>query len=219
MPCTAASGLCRTTLSAAARSQTRGTRNGVTRNQSEARRASLSPPRRSAHGIRRLWRRSNPATCASDLIPYAFASAAKGGAQSKAEPLHSRRLCRRSPPRQKSADFWRNSAQSKAEPLHSHRLCQRKPPSPKIRRFLAKRGGASALLLLMLRILADDHHAALAADDLALFTNRLYRRFYLHGNSYLHQIDWWTTAPRPQDASARSLPPSPAGRFLTWIAR
>ena len=31
--------------------------------------ASLSPPRRSAYGIRRPWRRSNPATCASDLIP------------------------------------------------------------------------------------------------------------------------------------------------------
>ena len=31
------------------------------------------------------------------------------------------------PPRQKSADFWRNSAQSKAEPLHSCRLCQRNP--------------------------------------------------------------------------------------------
>ena len=149
----------------------------------------------------------------------AFASAANRRRAVKGRAAAQSQAVSAEPPRKKSADFWRNSAQSKAEPLHSRRLCQRSPPSPKIRRFLAKRGGASPLLLLMLRILADDHHAALAADDLALFTNRLYRRFYLHGNSYLHQIGWWTTAPRPQDASARSLPPSPAGRFLTWIAR
>ena len=33
----------------------------------------------------------------------------------------------------------------------------------------------STLLLLMLWVLADDHNAALALDDLAFFTNRLYR--------------------------------------------
>ena len=32
----------------------------------------------------------------------------------------------------------------------------------------------------MLRVLADDHNLALAADDLALLTDRLYRRSYLH---------------------------------------
>ena len=40
----------------------------------------------------------------------------------------------------------------------------------------------SALLLLVLGVRADDHHTALAADDLALFTDRLYRRSYFHGN-------------------------------------
>lgn len=37
-----------------------------------------------------------------------------------------------------------------------------------------------ALLLLVLRVLADDHYAALAANDLALLTDRLYRRSYPH---------------------------------------
>ena len=37
-----------------------------------------------------------------------------------------------------------------------------------------------ALLLLVLRVLADNHYAALAANDLALLTDRLYRRSYLH---------------------------------------
>ena len=37
-----------------------------------------------------------------------------------------------------------------------------------------------ALLLLMLRVLADNHDLALAADDLALLADRLYRRSYLH---------------------------------------
>ena len=37
-----------------------------------------------------------------------------------------------------------------------------------------------ALLLLVLRVLADDHNLALAANDLALFADRLYRRSYLH---------------------------------------
>ena len=32
----------------------------------------------------------------------------------------------------------------------------------------------------MLRVLADNHDLALAADDLALLTDRLYRRTYLH---------------------------------------
>ena len=36
------------------------------------------------------------------------------------------------------------------------------------------------LLLLMLGVLADHHDAALALDDLALFTNGLYRRPYFH---------------------------------------
>ena len=37
-----------------------------------------------------------------------------------------------------------------------------------------------ALLLLVLGVLADHHDLALAADDLALFTNRLNRRPDLH---------------------------------------
>ena len=37
-----------------------------------------------------------------------------------------------------------------------------------------------ALLLLVLRVLADNHNLALAADDLALLADRLYRRSYLH---------------------------------------
>ena len=36
----------------------------------------------------------------------------------------------------------------------------------------------SALSLLVLRILANDHDAAFALDDLALLTDRLYRRTY-----------------------------------------
>ena len=104
-----------------------------------------------------------------------------GGAQSKAEPLHSRRLCRRSPPLAKNPQIFGETARSQRPSRCTAAGCVSGTPSPKIRRFLAKRGGASPLLLLMLRILADDHHAALAADDLALFTNRLYRRFYLHG--------------------------------------
>ena len=37
-----------------------------------------------------------------------------------------------------------------------------------------------ALLLLVLGINADNHYAALAANDLALLADRLYRRSYLH---------------------------------------
>ena len=37
-----------------------------------------------------------------------------------------------------------------------------------------------ALLLLVLRVYTDDHNAALAANDLALLADRLYRRSYLH---------------------------------------
>ena len=38
----------------------------------------------------------------------------------------------------------------------------------------------SALLLLMLGVLADHHDLALAANDLALFADRLHRRTNLH---------------------------------------
>ena len=40
--------------------------------------------------------------------------------------------------------------------------------------------GGLALTLLVLRIFADNHHATLALDDLALFTDGLYRRTDFH---------------------------------------
>ena len=39
---------------------------------------------------------------------------------------------------------------------------------------------SSALSLLVLGILADNHDLAMSLYDLALFTNRLYRRTYFH---------------------------------------
>ena len=38
----------------------------------------------------------------------------------------------------------------------------------------------------MLRILANNHYAAFAANDFALFTNRLYRRSNFHNRKKLH---------------------------------
>ena len=40
--------------------------------------------------------------------------------------------------------------------------------------------GQLTLLLFMLGVLADHHDAAFTLDDLALFTNGLYRGTYLH---------------------------------------
>ena len=81
-----------------------------------------------------------------------------------------------------------------------------------------------ALLLLVLRIYTDDHYAALAANDLALLADRLYRR------SYLHDIlpPFLIVRNGGRDAAERQpLAPKVTGtpplafhrRALTWSAR
>ena len=81
-----------------------------------------------------------------------------------------------------------------------------------------------ALLLLVLGINTDDHYAALAANDLALLADRLYRR------SYLHDIlpPFLIVRNGGRDAEARQpLAPKVTGtpplafhrRALTWSAR
>ena len=61
----------------------------------------------------------------------AFASAANRRRAVKGRAAAQLQAVSAEPPRQKSTDFWRNSAQSKAEPLHSRRLCRRSPPRQK----------------------------------------------------------------------------------------
>ena len=51
-----------------------------------------------------------------------------------------------------------------------------------------------ALLLLVLRVLADNHNLALAADDLALLADRLYRRSYIHDILPPSNF-WWDGTP------------------------
>jgi hypothetical protein len=50
---------------------------------------------------------------------------------------------------------------------------------------VAKVRRGSALALLVARVFADDHHAAVPADHLALLTNLLDARSYLHDQSIL----------------------------------
>lgn len=68
-------------------------------------------------------------------------------------------------------------------PLHTGRgsrsivpkLTFNKPTNP-----ANKNGKRLSLFLFVFRIFADDHDRAFATDDLAFFTNRLYRRPYFH---------------------------------------
>ena len=66
-----------------------------------------------------------------------------------------------------------------------------------------------ALLLLVLRVLADNHNLALAADDLALLADRLYRRSYLHDilppSKFL--VGWDTGKPATTGARVTYAPP------------
>ena len=75
-----------------------------------------------------------------------------------------------------------------------------------------------ALLLLVLRVLADNHNLALTADDLALLTDRLYRRSYLHDilppSKFL--VGWDTGKPATAGARVTYAPP-PA--FITGTRR
>ena len=54
-----------------------------------------------------------------------------------------------------------------------------------------------ALLLLVLGINTDDHYAALAANDLALLADRLYRRSYLHNGN----TSFWQNSPLARHTS------------------